>query len=604
MKASSVVDAAERAREFRKLGFPVSESEMVALSKGFPFRPGTEEFAKHVQKDVDKLYKARDPGKNLAMIRGFTDLDDKMRKKLVRRLFENWYQRDPQAARANAASLSESEGRVEVLALLAPPATTTAEFSRILAMPEGRDRYTALDAGIEALLWADPATAVRTLEALPAGKERNEAIRLLAGNWAKRDLAAALSWIEKIPARERQELLETALISGAESQPKAAADAAVRLMDPKAHLAYFAVGSVAEALAKSDPAGAVKFVDRFPSLVHGRLISLQKIAPMWGATDPVEALVWAQQLPAEEQANAVRSVLTGWIKSPKGKLSEAREMAGHLPEALRPGAIEAVVLAWGETEPPAAAAFAMKETPGLLTEVVRQWIKRDEAAALAWARGLSDPEARDRALAGACRARTETDLPKATRIAEEIRGPALRDEMLSKIASGISKANGTDAALEILRKVDDPKLRDGALGMMVSRVSRENPRKAIELLDLISQPEKRSEALDSILTWGSETDPQACRELLAKLPQVEGLHYQRVAGGFAAKDPAAAAAWALTLPDGESKPRKAAFNQVMNVWGAKDPDGATRWVRSATLPEALRTDALHIIKFQRDFRAR
>jgi hypothetical protein len=49
-------------------------------------------------------------------------------------------------------------------------------------------------------------------------------------------------------------------------------------------------------------------------------------------------------------------------------------MTRHLPEALRPRAIEVVATAWGEIDPPAAASFALKEAPGALMEVVSRWM--------------------------------------------------------------------------------------------------------------------------------------------------------------------------------------------------------------------------------------
>jgi hypothetical protein len=133
----------------------------------------------------------------------------------------------------------------------------------------------------------------------------------------------------------------------------------------------------------------------------------------------------------------------------------------------------------------------------------------------------------------------------------------------------------------------------------------------------MADPRMRSRAIDSILVWGSEKDPDLCRELLQKLPRVQGLQYQQVAGGFAKKDPIAAATWALTLPEKqmdsriddpskefESRPRDSAVNQVINEWASKDPDAATGWIRSATMPEALRASLLRTVKFQRDSRRR
>jgi len=615
MKASYVVDTAERARTFRRIGLPISDAEMAAASKGCPFRPGTEEFSKHLLRTHEGVMGGQDPGKGLAMIRGFTDLDDKTRRELLGSMFDHWVRRNPATARAAAATLSESEGRVEILARVAEPKTSPEEVARILALPLGIERSRALQASATALVRADPSAAVRMVEALPPGQNRTEAAAAMVGEWARRDFAAALAWAEK--QGDREIVVGQAISTGAEFHPKEAADAAVRLVGPKDSTSYTTVYSVAASLARSDPAAAAKFLDRFSAMEARRFAITQEVAPRWGATDPVEALVWAQQLPAQERQEAIRAVLAGWVKSPKGNLAEVREMTRHLPEALRPRAIEAVAMAWGEIDPPAAASFALKEAPAALMEVVSRWMVRDEVGALAWARGLSDPAARDQALFGMSRISGEFDTAKGIRFAEEIREPALRDQRLGQLARSASKGGGLEAGLDILRKVQDPGLRDESLSMMVANVTREDPRKAAALVERMADPRMRSRAIDSILAWGSEKDPDLCRELLQKLPRVQGLQYQQVAGGFAKKDPIAAATWALTLPEKqmdsrlddpskeyESRPRDSAVNQVINEWASKDPDAATGWIRSATMPEALRASLLRTVKFQRDSRRR
>jgi RNA polymerase sigma factor (sigma-70 family) len=616
MKASYLLDTAERARAFRRIGIRISDADMAALSRTCPFRPGTEDFSKHVLNGLDKGFKNRDPRSTLAMFRTFTDLDEKTRKQLMRRMFEELDRRDPAAARELAATLTDAEGREDALARLEPP--TPEALSRALARPEGSERSNAVSRIVSALTRADPAAALRTLEALPAGQDRTQAFRVLAGIWGRTDFAAALAWVDSVPDPETRSSFFLSMVSGgAEGDPKAAAEAALKRVDPKDSNAYMTIYSVVRALAATDLGAAVKFLDRFPTVLGCHIAALQEVAPRWGAADPVEALVWAQSQKAEHQAELIQAVLAGWVKSPQGNLAEARAMVGHLPEALRPKALQGVVLAWGEIDPPAAAAFALAESPDLIVDVVGRWAKRDGAAALAWARDQRDPGARDKALLGVSRVWGVTDIPKAVQAAEDIRDAASRDLALGHIATSSAEFGDLNSRLDVVRKIGDVRTRDGSLSKMASRMASDQPRKALAIVDAISDATTRAQAVDNIITFGSEADPQACREMLSKLPRVNALQYQRVAGGFAKKDPAAAAAWALTLPEKqmdpmigepskeyEARPRESALNSVLNTWGASDPDAAVRWIKAAALSDATRSSLLHVVSFQRKVRNR
>lgn len=614
MKASYVVDPVERARAFRRLGLQISDAEMAELSKGFPFRPGTEEFSKHIQNAVDMRAK-RDAKTILDQARGFTDIDDKLRMKLLRQGLAEWARTDAAAARAYAEALTEREGRSAILMELSPK-STPAGLTQLLALPESPERSSALHAAVTAITRTDPAAARRTIEALPRGPERRESLRSLVSEWGRTDFAAALAWVETIDPKDREDLILFLVSAGAEKDPHAAGRAAVKHADPKLGPSHVTFSPVIREMVKTDPAAAAKLLDQVPQMQGRSILMVQSLAPYWGASDPVEALVWAQQLPANEQSDVINAVLKGWVKSPKGKLEEARAMTGHLPEAFRAKALETVVVAWAEIDPSAAAAFALAEVPATMTDVIARWMRRDEAAAESWVRGLSDPDLRDKAYLGMSGVFQQINFAKSIRAAEEIQNPAIRDKALGRLATSAAKIN-FDQGAEILRKIGDPAVRDGSLSLIVAIISRDQPRRAMAAIDLIADPAKRTAAIDSFLSHGAHGDPEAALEMLGRLGKVESIQAQRVAAGFAQKDPVAAATWALTLPERqmepdfvdrtkerEGRPRESALNSIMNEWAAKDPDAATRWIKQAELPAALKTSLLQTVRFQRDFRNR
>lgn len=613
MKASYIVDTPERARAFRRLGIPVTDEEMAALSKGFLFRPGTEEFAKYLLNELDKVARRIDPKPTLDQARGFTDIDDKTRLRILRRALHEWSRKDLAAAKAYAQTLTEQEGRSLILMEMEPRSTPEG-FAQLLALPEGPERSAALTSAVIDMTRADPAAALKRIEALPRGPDRRDALRAMVGQWSRMDFAAALAWVEKDPKRKEEHLLYV-ISAGADSNPEAAIQAAIKHADPKRGPDNVAILLPLMEIAKKDGAAAARLMDQMSTMLGRKGLIVQEVAPRWGAQDPVEALVWAQQQPKDDQAEIINAVLKGWVKSPKGNLDEARAMTAHLPEEMRVKALETVVVAWSEFEPSAAAAFALREVPSTMTEVVARWFLRNDAAADAWARALSDPELRDRAFVGMSRVQ-QPNIARSIQAAEEIRNPALRDQTLGKLASSAAKTN-FDQSLEILRKVGDPAVRDSSLSLTVALISREQPRQAMTALELFTDPAKKAAAVDQFLSWASQTDPQAAREVMGRMPKVEAIQYQKVAGGMAMKDPSGTAAWALTLPEKqidlnyvdrkteeETRPREQALNAVMNTWGASDPDAAARWIKQTSLPESQKSSLLEVVKFQRDHRNR
>ena len=110
------------------------------------------------------------------------------------------------------------------------------------------------------------------------------------------------------------------------------------------------------------------------------------IARQLARSDPQTALAWVQELP---------------------------------DDGTRQNSLETVLTEWSETDPKAAAEFAVQNSSGrdtlenLIAAISYQWAQTNPAAALAWTQDLSDPAVRDAILPSMVSAAAE-DNPSAT----------------------------------------------------------------------------------------------------------------------------------------------------------------------------------------------
>ena len=325
---------------------------------------------------------------------------------------------------------------------------------------EQRAFYSSLFAQLTA---ADPAAAVSRLALVPAGESRDYALRALADGWAARDLPAALAWAQQLAAPDRAPALEAVLVALAPVDPKQAMDIArqtltgaaldrtltaalqsltavnpaeagalVRTLAP-GEVQTRAALDVARALTEQSPAEALAWAGSLSAgkaqdlaLVHilevwaaghprdaGNHVvalppgSLQetaagRVARVWGAADPVGALAWAQTLVSEEtRSGALVTIASAWAqRDPAAAVHWAAATPTLAGEALS-GALSYwvqqdagatrnfVQTLAGDTQVRAAAAIA----PALA--------QADPLQAVAWTQTLSEPAARDAALAAA-----------------------------------------------------------------------------------------------------------------------------------------------------------------------------------------------------------
>ncbi|MDP0489727.1 MAG: hypothetical protein Q7Q71_01600 [Verrucomicrobiota bacterium JB023] len=138
-----------------------------------------------------------------------------------------WARQDPKAALAWAQSLDGREGEAAIGSVLRQVATS------------------------------DPYGAVAMAADL-SGEARLEAYQDIAGQWALTDWDSAESWINGLPASERDEVMGDAIASLADADPVMASEKVLAMGEGEAK--DNAISSVVEEWAESDPVAAMDFL--------------------------------------------------------------------------------------------------------------------------------------------------------------------------------------------------------------------------------------------------------------------------------------------------------------------------------------------------------
>lgn len=220
--------------------------------------------------------------------------------------------------------------------------------------------YTGLVGGMMA---EDPLAATRTAQELPPGEERERLMGNIAENWGTKDPKAALAWANGLEGEEKTEATKKALNGWANKDPKAAADHLGTL--PAGERDKY-TGSIAGRWANRNPAEAAAWVTTQPE-GDGRKEAVGSVMGTWSESDPEKASTWLVDQPAGPSKDT-------------GIVSLANSQVKSDPEAA---------LTWAATiNDPTTRSLQLKGN-------VRQWARRDAAAATEWvttAPGLTPEE--------------------------------------------------------------------------------------------------------------------------------------------------------------------------------------------------------------------
>lgn len=201
-----------------------------------------------------------------------------------------------------------------------------------------------------------PAATLPWLLARSSVSFREQGLRFIASEWAKREPLAALAQAGAIPgAYDRKIFLETALGTFTQTNPQQA---------------------------------ALWLASQPPSPDNERLMN--GVLAAWTAYQPWQAAQWVTTLGSRpQQVRSITTMAETWAKvDPDG----AADWLGTLRDvALRDAAVEGAARFWMRSNPAAAAQWAAgivdrSKREQSIKQIVREWLNQDAAAALAFVR--------------------------------------------------------------------------------------------------------------------------------------------------------------------------------------------------------------------------
>lgn len=304
---------------------------------------------------------------------------------------------------------------------------------------------------------------------MPAGSARLRALRLLGKSLGSQP-EKALEFLAEVPAEERPGVAEATFEVLASRPTLEAMALADRLPDvvsrQRARL------SVALALARTDPLGAVGLVADLPSSQRARV--WRAAAEAWPLTDARGLLRWAAELPGATEPERV-SVVSAWaFRLCRERPDLARRALPMLPDEIRPMFCRMVsrraapgdlagTLAWMSGLPNLAdrseallgllnvwvladldsARLAVETWPDTAAQgqlhglLAWEWSKRDSMAAVSWAATL-DTRLRPEALYRAVNQLAYQDQPSARRTLMGLPAGPERDKLVERFVSSRS----------------------------------------------------------------------------------------------------------------------------------------------------------------------
>lgn len=330
-------------------------------------------------------------------------------------------------------------------------------------------------AALTGLARDEPLTALRRVEALPPGSEREQLMSMIAQSYGRADPDAAIAWAHA----QAPELLTTVLVGVARGDPERAMEMLAtaggtqeqqRLVqslvvsraltsEQMAALAdrLLAAQSRAPALqmltsawAQRSPEDALNWLLANPNRTTARAVG--QAGMNLAAANPAAAIAYLERVPGELRANWLSAVAEGYAQ--KDARAAATWVAQHRGEAGYDAAVAAVAARTAAHDPAAAARLfeavdisQAPDAPGNARMIAGMWARQDALAAAAWAHRLADADTAAGAVSAVASQWAARDAAAARSWAMGLPRDAARDAALVQILGATAGTAATDTAL-------------------------------------------------------------------------------------------------------------------------------------------------------------
>ncbi len=389
-------------------------------------------------------------------------------------------------------------------------------------------RRVAESSALQQLAERNPLAAVRYLERMPLGQERQSFTQVVARSYGKHDVAAALAWARSLPGREN---LVAAVIGGlAELEPHRALDLALELTAPGERMR--AVQYVAMMGARDD-AGAEAIANRlltsddpqFQESLGAMLVSswsqrspesamrwllangqnaspnlFMQLGQQLAARDPRTAIAHSGEIPAAAREPWINGVAQGYAQNdPQGAIDW---LAQFRAEPWYDRAATAVAMNVAERDGAAAARLIDElgtehtgmQAQQLASMIAMNWANHDPAAAADWAIDRRTEPERTTAVRNVVGIWSNQDAVAAQQWTLRLPQGANRDSALTAVltTTAVRRSGGLDTGL--LNAFSSDSARQQAVLQVVQGLAHRDPAGARGVVDTyLTDPSLRAQ---------------------------------------------------------------------------------------------------------------
>ncbi len=287
--------------------------------------------------------------------------------------------------------------------------------------------------------WTDsqPAKAAAHAARLPAGYFRQNALNLVAREWASRDAASAVAWAETLPEADT---LTTVLKTWMDADADAATNWLEHISDGKKKNQL--LGSLIAVTGDDDPQRAAQLLGTLLPPGEEQDKALKDLTFRWSHSDSRGALAWAQQ---QTDAHVLEIIvpnlavqLATFENLDPQDTQTALQLAQSLSGSAQARATRYVLNAWAQNDPVAAAAWATRypNNAEYLEGVAMSWVRKDADTATEWMTSLPSGPARDQVLALPAERGFQIAPETAVRWIGEMSDPQKQESAYKKLAAG------------------------------------------------------------------------------------------------------------------------------------------------------------------------
>jgi hypothetical protein len=507
---------------------------------------------------------------------------------LMGALFERWALLDPAAAIAYVKSCKVRSFQ-QLVAGSCFNALAQVDPERALvelrSLPNGELRRNAGMQVISVLADRDPSVACDLIEKepVPGGFGSYYAGQVFA-KWAKTDPVAAAARLATLPRDRVDEDCAGRLAAGwAQKDPDAALQWAKTL---KGDWKTSAAAEVYQALSRDDPAGTWERLKSEPGHLRGKLIG--KVLDTVADEDPEKAVAMLQGIENKSERRIATSEFLNqlsWFGMGNQKL--AFDIIDQIDDPVARRDLlgnQMYYAAWSSPDilRERIAKLSERERIETADPVIRGLLGSDPAAAENYFLSLPETQRGTGSLSEMMERYSNLDPQKAFDFAVSLQNPQERIAAVNGLFANWSRED-PEAAAAGWKKLPAGQNRLEALDQIAAAWGNTDPESAKQWAETLTGPE-RARAMAAVLPALARDNPAAAGGQLASLivSPPDGMaknladSARQLASRWASDDPAAAASWADSLPDGAS--RDEGLKAVSESWSRYDTVAAAQWL--------------------------